>query len=339
MTNTNTNTNTNTGTMSKVDKEKEKPSPSPSPKSSAPIEPAVRVIDIGINLTNKAFKKDWKNVIQRAVNAGVDRIILTGTSIKVSKESLKLAHEWYDETGIPNLYVTIGIHPHDAKSWNEKTTLQEMKKLLLNDPLAIAIGECGLDYNRNFSTKKEQIHAFRNQVQLAYDLQQDNNYPIFIHEREAHTELIRILDQLRKENENKQEPKIVIHCFTGTREEAMEYISRGYYIGLTGMICKTERGALLRDEILSNNNTIPLERIMIETDAPWMGFKTRMPENNPNVVGDGRKTKPKRRMMTSSEPIDCIDIAKKLSETINISFEEVCETTTNNAMEFFNIPV
>eukprot|EP00980_Cylindrotheca_fusiformis_P019716 scaffold6886_cov106-Cylindrotheca_fusiformis.AAC.5 len=281
----------------------------------APMESKMSVVDIGINLSHSTFRKHWKEVVKRAVDAGVDKILLTGTSVKSSRQSLALAQEWLEETGSRNLFVTVGIHPHDAKTWTEeastnkstKSTLTELKELLKH-PLAVAVGECGLDYNRNFSSPKDQIHAFREQVKLACELQK----PLFLHEREAHADLIRVLDEVREEQHQGLLPPIVVHCFTGTQAEALEYIQRGYYIGFTGTICKKERGAPLRELL----HQLPLNRLMIETDAPFMGFKK------------GRR---------SSEPADCVDVAKKLAETLDVPFPTVCETTSANAVEFFGL--
>ena len=266
----------------------------------------VAVVDIGVNLTHRAFRKHWRNVVQRAIDAGVTKLILTGTSISGSKECLELCQTWLDETGTKNLFATVGVHPHDAKTWNNEHSYNEMKEMLTSHPLAVAVGECGLDFNRNFSTPDDQIHAFREQVKLAVEL----DMPLFLHEREAHADLIKILDEIEEEVDAL--PPIVVHCFTGIKEEAMEYIARGYYIGFTGTICKKERGVSLRAMLPS----IPLEKIMVETDAPFMGFQR------------GRK---------SSEPADCIDVARKLAETIDIEFSSVCETTTASALEFFRV--
>ncbi len=279
---------------------------------------SLRVVDIGINLTNKAFRNNWKDVIRRAVNAGVYRILLTGTSIESSRESLKMAREWYEtEGGIPNLFVTVGVHPHEAKFWTEDSSTHLRK--LLEDPFAVAVGECGLDYNRNFSSKADQIRALREQLEVARDL----HYPIFLHEREAHNDMIKVLDEtfqpkLIRGLEEMFQPNIVVHCFTGTQEEASTYIKRGYYLGFTGTICKKERGEHLQKLILS----LPLEKLMVETDAPYMGFKTKRK--------DGIKRKSR-----CSEPADCIDVAKQLSESIDRPFEEVCNITTETAVQFF----
>mmetsp|Transcript_30323 Transcript_30323/g.72666 ORF Transcript_30323/g.72666 Transcript_30323/m.72666 type:complete len:295 (+) Transcript_30323:70-954(+) len=287
------------------------------------------VVDIGINLTNKAFRKHWKAVVQRAIDGGVTKILLTGTSIQSSKANLTMAQEWFEETGQKNLYTTVGIHPHDAKTWQDPppppasledgessssedpkkpiTTLEEMREMLKH-PLAVAVGECGLDYNRNFSSPASQVHAFQEQLQLAMQLQK----PVFVHEREAHADLIRVIDQVKAGLPDVELPPIVVHCFTGTKAEALEYVQRGYYIGFTGTICKKERGKPLRELIPS----LPLDKLMVETDAPFMGFKK------------GRR---------SSEPADCVDVARKLAETLEIPFETVATATTVNATTFFGL--
>ena len=262
-----------------------------------------RVVDIGINLTHRAFQKNWRDVVRNAVETGVDRILLTGTCMKRSQEGLKLAQTWWEETGCPNLFATVGIHPHDAKTFDDQTTIEEMKQLLQN-PLVVSVGECGLDYNRTFSSREQQINAFREQIKLAIQVRK----PLFVHEREAHEDLIEVFDEFSPY----ELPPIVIHCFTGTAKEALEYIRRGYYIGFTGTICKQKRGAPLR-EFLTN---IPPKRIMVETDAPFMGFK-----------------KDRR----NSEPADCADVARKLGETVGVSYEDICQITTKNAIEFFRL--
>ena len=113
----------------------------------------------GINLTNRVFKDNWKRMIRRAMDVGVYRIVSICNSTKSSKDSLKLAHKWYDDEEAANLHVTIGVHSHDAKFWDGHSA--EDIKLILKDSSAVALGECGLDYNRNCSSKSDQIHAFR----------------------------------------------------------------------------------------------------------------------------------------------------------------------------------
>lgn len=225
--------------------------------------------------------------------------------MKGSKESLKLAKLWQEENNDNNLLTTVGVHPYDAKTYTPETT-SILRKMIKENPLVVSVGECGLDYNRNFSTKKQQRYAFREQVKLACELQM----PLFLHEREAHDDRLEILDDATAENLTL--PPIVVHCFTGTEEEALTYISRGYFIGFTGTICKRDRGAHLRDLLPK----IPLESIMIETDAPFMNFKK------------GRK---------SSEPIDVVDVARKIGQVLAIPFEEVASTTFKTTSSLFRL--
>lgn len=272
-------------------------------KSTVENTPTSCCVDIGINITSKQLKGRWRKIVQDAVDKGVRDILLTGTSMKSSRESLRIANTWEKQTGEKNLFCTVGIHPHDAKSFSITNTIDEMK-YLLNDPIAVAIGECGLDYNRNFSPKEKQIECFRAQIALAVELQ----YPLFVHEREAFEDTIAVFEEFK----GLSLPPVVVHCFTGTLQEANAYIERGFFIGFTGTICKKERGAPLRD-ILPQ---LPLDRLMIETDAPWMGFlKTRR----------------------ISEPADVILVAEELARVIGAEPEEVKRVTTQTAKAFFRI--
>jgi len=265
------------------------------------------VVDIGVNLTNREFKTNWRHVVKRSIDAGVDPLILTGTSISKSRESLRLAKLWLNETSTANLYCTVGVHPHDAKTFSH-STITELEKLIRDNPnLVVAVGECGLDYNRNFSSRDDQIHAFSQQIKLACSL----NLALFVHEREAHADLLKVFDQVEAEVSSPL-PPVVIHCFTGSLQEARVYLDRGFYIGFTGTICKKQRGAPLRALLPE----IPLNRIMTETDAPFMGFKK------------GRR---------GSEPADCMDVAQKLAEVLGVPLDTVCEATTKNAADFFGL--
>jgi TatD DNase family protein len=263
-------------------------------------------VDIGINLHNKQMLKTWRKQVQRAHDANVTTIILTGTSIQCSSSSLKLAEAF--QTKKPSnmnnmhLYCTVGIHPHDAKLFRGDKTIQTLRSLLQH-PLAVAVGECGLDYNRNFSTPSQQLLSFEEHIKLACELKK----PLFIHEREAHEDVVALLNTYLH-----QLPPVVIHCFTGSAAEAQTYLSMGFYIGFTGTICKFERGKPLRDLL----PTVPLERIMLETDAPFMGFVK------------GRR---------ESEPKDVALVAAKVAEVLGVDVAMVREITTANAKSFFNI--
>lgn len=266
----------------------------------------VEYVDIGINVTSKQMRKRWKGIVKRAVEEGVTRIVLTGTSLACSRKNQDIIDEWELISKKGKLFCTVGIHPHDAKTFvvEKNETIEEMKKLIARrKQIVCAVGECGLDYNRMFSTKEEQLRAFREQVKLACEL----SLPIFVHEREAHEDLVSVLDTFPKL------PPVVVHCFTGSLEEAKRYVDMGFHIGFTGTICKFKRGEALRNIVTK----LPLDRIMIETDAPWMGF----------VKG--------RRF---SEPADVALVAKKISSLLGITPQQFARTTTTTARRFFRLP-
>ncbi|GGO75847.1 preprotein translocase subunit TatD [Marinobacterium nitratireducens] len=208
------------------------------------------MIDIGVNLTDKRFADDREAVIERAREAGVSRLILTGTSLECSERALALCERFEGQ-----LYFTAGVHPHHASEFGADS--QRALESLAAHPACVAIGETGLDFCRNFSTPAEQTAAFERQLELACS----TGLPLFLHEREAHS---RQLDMLRACRDDFE--RAVAHCFTGTREELYGYLDLDLHIGITGWICDERRGAhllpLLRD--------IPPGRLLLETDAPYL---------------------------------------------------------------------
>ncbi len=208
------------------------------------------LIDIGLNLMHSSFKKDRVEIIEEAKNVGVKQFIITGTNIHSSHMARDYASKYPD-----TLFSTSGVHPHDAKTCNGHT-INELEKIADAD-CVVAIGECGLDYNRNFSPQDLQRKWFEAQVELAETL----DMPLFLHEREAHEDLYKIL---KKHDEIAS--KSVVHCFTGTKHEAQNYIDLGCYIGVTGWICDMKRGRDLQEAV----SVIPPEKLMIETDAPFL---------------------------------------------------------------------
>ena len=208
------------------------------------------MIDIGVNLTDRRFELDIDQVISDAHAAGIHKMIITGTSIKESENALKLTGK-----NPLSLFATAGVHPHNAKEYTQNTQTQ-LYQLSKNDQI-VAIGECGLDFNRNFSTKKEQEIAFISQIELAID----RKLPLFLHERDASERLVQLLKPFSSEL-----PKVVIHCFTGSTTDLQRYLDMDFYIGITGWLCDPLRGETLRKNIA----LIPDNRIMIETDAPYL---------------------------------------------------------------------
>jgi TatD DNase family protein len=262
---------------------------------------SVELIDIGVNLGHASFNADRKPVIERALAAGVKQMVVTGTSVKSSLEAQLLA------TSIPGtLFSTAGVHPHNARHCNEGTmkTLRE----LAEKKEVVAIGECGLDYDRDFSPRPVQDRWFAEQVALACELKM----PLFLHERKAHTRFVEILDDYRG-----QYDAAVVHCFTGDGKELRAYLDMGLYIGITGWICDERRGNHLR-ELLSR---VPLDRLMIETDAPFLTPRNMQPKPK-----DGR-----------NEPAFLPYVLRAVACSIRKSAEEVAESTTQTARRFFYI--
>jgi len=216
------------------------------------------MIDIGVNLTNKRFNKDLVEVIDNAKQAGLTKLIVTGTNIQESEQALTLA-----QTHPDFLYSTAGVHPHDASTFTPET-YNTLKKLA-SQPQVKAIGECGLDFNRNFSTPVEQEHAFIQQLELAVECQ----LPVFMHERDASERFIKLLTPYIK-----QLPNAVVHCFTGSKSALEAYLALDLHIGITGWICDERRGEHLLDLV----KIIPDDRLMIETDSPYLLPRSMRPK-------------------------------------------------------------
>lgn len=260
------------------------------------------LIDIGLNLMHSSFKKDRQEIIEEAAKVGVSKSIITGTNVNSSKIASEYASKY---PGI--LYSTSGVHPHDAKTCNEKT-LEILEKNAKKE-CVVAIGECGLDYNRDFSPRDVQRYWFEKQIELAEKL----NMPLFLHERDAHEDLYAIL-----ERHPKIAKKAVVHCFTGTSKEAENYIDIGCYIGVTGWICDMKRGKSLQEAV----KVIPPERLMIETDAPFL-----IPKNFDK--------KPKRNR---NEPKYLPHILKTIAHyKDDYDVEKLAKIVTINTEKFFNI--
>lgn len=258
-------------------------------------------IDIGINLMNKQFKGEQEAVLMRAKEAGVRQMILTGTSIPASVKAAEFVQK---HPGV--LYATAGVHPHDARNFNH-ADVATLRTLLLQ-PSVVAVGECGLDFDRMNSSKEDQETCFIAQLELA----KETGKPLFLHERGAHERFIAIMEKY-PELINKS----VVHCFTGNTEQLMDYLNRGFSIGITGWICDKSRGKDLQEAV----RHIPLDRIMIETDGPYLVPKDLKP-----------RPKPWR-----NEPQYLPHIAKTLAQYMGVSEEELIQATTKNAQTFFGL--
>ena len=259
------------------------------------------MIDIGVNLTNTRFDKDRDELIVRAKSKGVSAMLVTGTNLSESQKALQLSAQYPDY-----LYSTAGVHPHDADNVSD-TYLAEIRILAENKTVK-AIGECGLDFNRNSSAPKQQEKVFSEQISLAVELQ----LPLFLHQRDAFPLWFQLLSPYIT-----SVPAMVSHCFTGSADELDQCLSAGMYIGITGWICDERRGKSLQALIPS----IPLNRLMIETDAPYLTPRTMRP-------------KPKS---SRNEPSYLPYVIEKLAELYQCNIQDVINASSENARKVFNL--
>lgn len=261
----------------------------------------MELIDIGVNLTNRAFARDRREVLDRAKNAGVAALLVTGTDLPSSESALALSME---NPGY--CYATAGVHPHHAKHWSADTSGH--LTALAGRETVLALGECGLDFNRNFSPPAAQEAAFEEQLALAAQL----GMPIFLHQRDAHARFLAIIRSFRD-----RIPAAVVHCFTGSRDELRNYLDLDLHIGITGWICDERRGQPLREAVAG----IPGERLMIETDAPYL-----IPRTMPKRPSDGR-----------NEPAFLPYVLDTLARCRNASPADTAAITTSTARRFFGL--
>lgn len=193
------------------------------------------MFDIGVNLTSSQFARDHDEVVARARSAGVHGMLLTGTNLPESQQAQRMASHY------AGCWSTAGVHPHDGSSWTP--AVAEAIYVLAREPQVVAIGECGLDFNRNFSTPQEQEAAFSAQLALAAEL----SMPVFLHCRDAHDRFLTLLKPWLGKI-----PGAVLHCFTGSRSEAQECLDLGLFIGITGWVCDERRGLELRELLPAN---------------------------------------------------------------------------------------
>ena len=197
----------------------------------------VELFDICFNFTHDSFRKDEQAVLDRALDAGVKTLMVTGSSASESKQCIELANRYSQ-----HLYATVGVHPHLSKTW-EPDTLDELRYLAGHEKVK-AIGETGLDYNRDYSPRSAQRLAFEQQISLAVELK----LPLFLHERDAHEDFIAILKPYRDALGD-----VVLHCFTGTDRQLDAYLAMDLHIGITGWICDDRRGLHLQELVKKNS--------------------------------------------------------------------------------------
>ncbi|MDX1516764.1 MAG: TatD family hydrolase [Woeseiaceae bacterium] len=257
------------------------------------------LIDIGANLAHDSFADDLDDVIARAASAGVRQIIVTGSSDDSNDSALALARNYPGR-----LFCTAGVHPHHAKDYSDSS--EEIIRRCASSPGCVAVGECGLDYFRNFSPRDAQIAAFEAQLDIA----SATGLPVFLHQRDAHDDFVDILEPRLPDLS-----RAVAHCFTGEGESLREYLAMGLYVGVTGWICDERRGRHLYDIA----GIIPDDRLMIETDAPYLLPRTLTP----------------RPSTRRNEPMYLTEVLRVVAEARGQTPDHVAEITAANARRFF----
>ena len=263
---------------------------------------AMQWIDIGANLTHDRFDRDRAAVIERARSQHVLQMIVTAATMAGSVAAIELArrHPY-------TLFATAGVHPHHAAQL-AAADLPALRELL-RQPEVVAAGECGLDYHRDLSPREAQLRAFEWQLQLAAE----TGKPVFLHQRDAHQDFVAVLREHRRSLK-----AAVAHCFTATARELEDYLALELSIGITGWLCDERRGGHLQGLL----PRIPAERLMLETDAPYLLPRDLRP-------------KPKSRR---NEPMFLPHVAAAVAAARGESLEQCAAYSSANARAFFALP-
>lgn len=255
----------------------------------------MELFDTHAHLDFPRFDKDRDEVIKRAYNKGVKTIVNIGSNMTTSRNSVELSRRY------ENIYAAIGVHPHDADTFNLNVS-KKLNKLADNDKV-VAIGEIGLDFHYDNSPREKQKQSFRAQLRLAKKL----DLPVVIHTRDADKETLNILKE-----EKAKELGGIMHCFASDKKMAKEILDLGFYIAFGGLITFKNLSDL-RDVV----KEVPLDRLLIETDSPYLTPEPHRGKRN--------------------EPAYVKFVAEKIAEIKGIAVEEVAKITTENAKKVYNI--
>lgn len=259
----------------------------------------MNLVDIGANLTHVSFENDFEEVVAAARKAGVGHIILTGTDLETSTAAQAMVEQ--DRTCFSS---TAGFHPHVASTVGSAEMAAIADLLALDE--VVAVGETGLDFNRNYSPPEQQKEAFVQHLELAVS----SGKPLFLHQRDAHDDFHALLSQYRDRISGG-----VVHCFTDSEAALKDYLDLDMYIGITGWICDERRGRDLQRHV----RLIPADRLLIETDAPYLLPRSLRP-------------RPKTRR---NEPRYLLEVLRVVAECRNESSHEVADMTSENARRLF----
>jgi len=252
------------------------------------------LIDTHCHLDFPAFGPDRDSVIQRALDAGINYFINIGATLESSQAACALASKY------PQVYASVGVHPHDADTFD--SAAEDRLRKLAAEKKVVAIGETGLDYYRNLSSPEKQKQAFLKQIALAKEL----NLPLVVHCRQAEQELMLILKAALP-------LRAVVHCFSGDEVFLKECLASGFFISYTCNITYKKAASLREMASLT-----PLDKLMLETDAPYLSPEGFRGQRN--------------------EPAQIKLLANEVSRIKGISFEKIASQTTQNAKDFFKLP-
>ncbi|CAI5728058.1 unnamed protein product [Peronospora destructor] len=270
------------------------------------------LFDFDCNLTHEDLCNNVKALIQQATAVGVKEMLVPGATIEESQRAIELCRQYPTR-----LFPTAGVHPYNARVMPTNEELTTLRNLIMLENVR-AVGECGLDYSSSFPEPAFQKKWFAEQLAMACALKK----PLFLHERLAHQDFIQLIDQATK-NCQGYFPPAVVHCFTGNEDELKAYLARGddWYIGVTGFVCK-KQGAALKEMV----KHVPLDRLVLETDAPYMGFpKCRSAELS--------ETKKKYPNVPSAMPL----VAQAVALALGHSPQEIAMITRANARRFLRL--
>lgn len=252
----------------------------------------MRFFDTHTHLNDPAFEGDFELVVTRALESQVKGFLIVGYNIETSERAIRLAQY------LPWSHASVGIHPHEASGFNEHT-LDILRNLTQNDNV-VAIGETGLDFHKMYSEKEDQIRAFKAQLKLAKDL----DLPVILHVRKSFPEIFKILAE-------EGVSKGVFHCFSGGYKEGQKAVEMGFYVSFAGSITY---GSTKLEKAL---RSIPLERVLIETDCPYLAPEPYKGERN--------------------EPSYIMYTAEKMAEVLGIPVKKLADITFKNALNAFSI--
>ncbi len=252
------------------------------------------IFDTHSHYDDEAFNEDREVLLGLLPKEGVSHVMTCGTNLVTSYRSLQLAQK-YDY-----IYCALGFHPEEAHE-ERKGDLDTIRELLEKEPKAKAVGEIGLDYYWEENAPRDvQIDLFRRQIEIAKEL----DLPVIVHDREAHEDTFSILSEMR--------PKGVLHCYSGSKEQALQYTEMGFYIGLGGVV--TFKNARKAVEVAES---IPIDKLLLETDCPYMAPVPHRGERNDS------------RLISL--------VAEKIGEIRGMDPQEIADITNKNAREFFGI--